>query len=234
MNASGSSRFDEWTASDLLAARPPRQQRSREAWARILAAGIELIEEGGLSAFTVPRVCERAEVAPRAVYERVDGKDELFAAVYEYKMGTIVADQAELFDENRTDRRGPVETIHHAVGSVIALFAGHESFLRAVIHMSATHPLLLDRGRFYTRGLRSTFIASLRHALSHAGGGDGGDTVVADEMVLDLCFATVFSTVMIRTSYGADYATDVGDNEALTERLTDMVVAYLLPGTSGS
>ncbi|MEV5354955.1 hypothetical protein [Streptomyces sp. NPDC052693] len=39
--------------TDDLAIRQPRQERTRQAWARILDAGVALIEEGGYEAFTI-------------------------------------------------------------------------------------------------------------------------------------------------------------------------------------
>jgi AcrR family transcriptional regulator len=57
-----------------------RQRRSREAWNRVLDADVELLETGGYETFTIAAVCDRAQVAPRALYERADSKDALFLA----------------------------------------------------------------------------------------------------------------------------------------------------------
>ena len=43
-----------------LEVRPPQQQRSREAWNRVLDAGVAILEDGGYDAFTIAAVCERA------------------------------------------------------------------------------------------------------------------------------------------------------------------------------
>ena len=43
-----------------LEVRPPKQQRSREAWNRVLDAGVAILEDGGYDAFTIAAVCERA------------------------------------------------------------------------------------------------------------------------------------------------------------------------------
>ena len=55
-----------------LEVRPPKQQRSREAWNRVLDAGVAILEDGGYDAFTIAAVCERAAVAPTAIYARTD------------------------------------------------------------------------------------------------------------------------------------------------------------------
>lgn len=80
-------------AGDPLAIRPPLQRRSREAWARVLDAGVALLAEGGYEAFTIAAVCDRAQVAPRAIYARTDSKDALFLAVYEHGLARVRADQ---------------------------------------------------------------------------------------------------------------------------------------------
>ena len=89
-----------------LAIRPPRQERTRQAWSRVLDAGVALVEEGGYEAFTIAAVCERAQAAPRALYDRTTSKDALFLAVYEHGMSPIMADH-EVFTR---DDAGPALT----------------------------------------------------------------------------------------------------------------------------
>ena len=74
----------ETSSLDDLEVRPPKQQRSREAWNRVLDAGVAILEDGGYDAFTIAAVCERASVAPTAIYARTTSKDALFLAVYEH------------------------------------------------------------------------------------------------------------------------------------------------------
>ena len=77
---------------DHLTIRPPLQERSRRAWDRVLDAGVILLEEAGYEGFTIAAVCERAQVPPRAVYDRAPSKDALFLAVYERGMARLKAD----------------------------------------------------------------------------------------------------------------------------------------------
>jgi AcrR family transcriptional regulator len=83
---------------DHLTIRPPRQERSRRAWDRVLDAGVALLEEAGYEGFTIAAVCERAHVPPRAIYDRAPTKDALFLAVYEHGMARIKADH-EIFTD---------------------------------------------------------------------------------------------------------------------------------------
>ena len=76
-----------------LGVRPPKQQRSREAWNRVLDAGVAILEDGGYDAFTIAAVCERAAVAPTAIYARTTSKDALFLAVYEHGIAAMLVEQ---------------------------------------------------------------------------------------------------------------------------------------------
>src|SRR3954470_23208107 len=82
-----------------LAVRPPKQQRSREAWDRVLDAGVGILEDGGYDAFTIAAVCERAGVAPTAIYARTTSKDALFLAVYEHGLAAARSDQDVFSDD---------------------------------------------------------------------------------------------------------------------------------------
>lgn len=62
---------------------------------------MELLETGGYEAFTIAAVCDRAQVAPRALYEWADSEDALFLAVYEHGVARVRADQAALAGPGR-------------------------------------------------------------------------------------------------------------------------------------
>ena len=47
--------------------RLPLQKRSREAWERILGAGVDRLCQGGYDAFTIAAVCDWAGAPPRAI-----------------------------------------------------------------------------------------------------------------------------------------------------------------------
>ena len=94
------------TTADL-AVREPRQQRTREQWARVLDAGVELLEESGYDGFTIAALCERAGVPPRALYARTDTKDGLFLAVYEHGMSRVLADHEVFADADQWRTRQP-------------------------------------------------------------------------------------------------------------------------------
>lgn len=68
------------TATDDVLA--PKQQRSRETLARLLAATIEVLNEHGLDGTTIPRIARAAGVAPASVYRRFRDRDALYRAAF--------------------------------------------------------------------------------------------------------------------------------------------------------
>lgn len=214
------------TGSEALGVRPPRQQRSREAWGRVLGAGVKLLEEGGYEAFTIAAVCERAGVAPRALYDRIDSKDALFLAVYEHAMGALRDDQAVLDDEPRWRELTAEQVAEQAVREVAGIFRRHAAVLRAVVLISGAHPEVYRRGAEYSQRLGDQFIALL---LRH-----GADVDHADpEAAVRAAFNTVFSTLVLRTAYGASFATPADDEERFVASLGEMVRRYLFPPRRG-
>src|SRR5690242_6353003 len=147
---------------DGLAIRPPRQERSRQAWARVLDAGVALLEESGYEGFTIAAVCQRAQVPPRAVYDRAPSKDALFLAVYEHGMARVGTDHAVFGDPARWDGLPPRALIEAAVREVAAIFGRHQALLRAVVLISGVHPEVHRRGGAYSRELGDRFVALLR------------------------------------------------------------------------
>lgn len=63
--------------TDALA---PKQRRSRDTAARLLAATIATLEEHGLHGTTIPRIADAAGVAPSGIYRRFRDRDALIRA----------------------------------------------------------------------------------------------------------------------------------------------------------
>ena len=121
------------------AVRPPLQDRSRASWARVLDAGLALLEEDGADALTVAAVCRRAQISPPSLYARVDGRSGLFHAVYEHGMTGVARSE----DERLRAVDGSARAV---VDAVTAVFDRHRAFLRAVMVASSSDRALLERG----------------------------------------------------------------------------------------
>jgi AcrR family transcriptional regulator len=224
------SESEQMAAGAELAVRPPRQRRSRETWRRILDAGVALLEDEGYDGFTIAAVCERADVAPTAIYARTTSKDALFLAVYEHGVAALRTDQAaalggERGDAHRAERRppSPDELVRTAVRQVVGVSLRHRRFLRSVVLVSATHDEVRRRGSGYSKELGRQFGAAVLAGAREAIDADDPEAAVW------ACFGTVFSATIIRVAYGPDFATPVPvDDDTFGRDLAETAVRYLL------
>jgi AcrR family transcriptional regulator len=211
-------------AETSLGVRPPLQRRSREAWSRVLDVGVTLLEDGGYDAFTIAAVCERAGVAPRALYARVDTKEALFLAVYEHGIARLRTGQEVFADDARWAGLTPAALVRAAVAEMVGISLRHERFLRAVVLISAAHPEVRRRGSRYSQELGEGFagvVLRARDAIRH----DDPETAVLS------CFGTVFAASIIRIAYGPGFATPSPvDDDAFVADLGETAVRYLLGG----
>jgi AcrR family transcriptional regulator len=207
--------------------RPPQQRRSREAWNRVLDAGVGLLEDGGYEAFTIAALCERAGVAPPSIYARTSSKDALFLAVYEHGISRLREGEAVFADQQRWVGLAAAELIRTAVGATAGIFLAHRRFLGAVVFISAAHAEVRRRGSRYAQGLGDGFTAVVLRA----------ENVIAHadpEAAVRACFGTVFASSVIRVAYGGGFMTPspVDDDTFVTE-LGEQAVRYLLSDSPG-
>lgn len=174
--------------TSLSLPRPPRQERTREGWARILSVGLELLESGGWDALTIAEVCRRARVSAPSIYARVDGRAGLFDAVYEHGMLRVQATEREQFGLLPAE----AAEVGDVVGAFVRVFLTHEAFLRAVIRHSASSPELLARGSQEAQRITATMAGAL--PVEHELG-----TRIA---------RVIFSECVIRVMYGAGFYTE--------------------------
>jgi AcrR family transcriptional regulator len=197
------------------------QRRSREAWIRVLDAGVALLEEGGYEAFTIAAVCDRAQVAPRAIYARTDSKDALFLAVYEHGLARVRADQEVFADAGHWRDLTADQLVDRAVRTVAGIFARHAPLLRAVVLISGAHPEVHRRGATYSAELGRLFAGVLLQAgdcLDHRD----------PERAVRAAYTTVFSSLVVRVAYGPAIAGAEDDDDAFLASLSDMACRYLL------
>ena len=217
----------EQTGPADLEVRPPLQRRSRETWARVLDAGVAVLEDGGYEAFTIAAVCERAQVAPTALYARTTSKDALFLAVYEHGIARLQADQRVFADEERWAGLAPAELVRSAVAEMVSISLRHQRYLRAVVLVSAAHPEVRRRGSRYSQELGTGFTRVVLRAAPAIRHPD-------PEAAVRSCFGTVFAASIIRVAYGPGFATPAPvDDGAFTADLGETAVRYLLGVVAG-
>lgn len=217
---------DEGEAPVSYAVRLPQQRRSREAWQRILNAGVEILALKGYEGFTIASVCERASVPPRAIYDRVDHKEALFLAVYEHAISKVDDDHYQVFEGLQLAETSPIDVLRILVARIADNFHRHEAFLRPVLLLSASHAEVYRRGQFYSSRLGERFVDALRVA-------EQGRDQRSSEEALQFCFVIVHSAVVMRTMYGPGYAAAGTSAEAFKVMLSDVVTHYYRGSSSG-
>lgn len=198
------------TVPDPHVVRPPKQERSRQAWTRALDEGLALLESEGLEAVTVSEVCRRSGMSAPSLYARVDGLAGLLAAVYEHGLSAVHATEAELA-ATLPHASAPVEErVAAAVGVLAEVFVRHRDFFRPVVAASLRDARIHARGVEESQRAQAELVAAL-----------GLDERVGRDIA-----AMAFAEVVVHTVYGADFTAPLPEGEAeFRTRLTRMGVA---------
>ena len=137
----------------------PRFARKQPAVRRqlLIEAAIRCLAEGGMSAFTIERICREAGVSRGLINHHFDGKDALLVAIYEAMTEHLAEASGAGLDEG-----DPVRRLNAMIGASFAEDTFARSQLRAWLAVwgeVAADPRLqaLHRKRYvdYSDGLRS-------------------------------------------------------------------------------
>ena len=108
----------------VIKRRIPRQNRAEETVASILEASAQLLEKGGLAAFTTNAVAERAGVSIGTLYQYFADKQALLRAIAERELKTTLLAVATAL---RGDAQAPIEVrIRAMVRAIIHAFSGRQ------------------------------------------------------------------------------------------------------------
>ncbi len=140
------SSMDAAAAPTRRRVKPPLQQRSRDAWNRILDAGVAILVERGRTALTIGSVCQRAKVAPSAIYARVDGISGLFWAIYDREIAHVLQTNRKLLSAAARTPPGSDARIRAVVHAMCETFRRYGAFLEQIVSISVVDPALRERG----------------------------------------------------------------------------------------
>lgn len=111
--------------------RIPRQGRAEETVAAILEASAQLLEAGGLAAFTTNAVAERAGVSIGTLYQYFADKQALLRALAEREMNATIAAVTTAL---RGDPQASLEVrVRAMVRAIINAFSGRQRARKAVV-----------------------------------------------------------------------------------------------------
>ena len=186
--------------------REPKQERSRRSFERVQDAALALLVERGPDAFTLAEVCTRADASMGAIYNRVNGKDDLIRLIHEREMARIDSDTVKALQT--TDLQGPElrDAVAALIAAVTVLLRRDADVLRPFMLLAATDQQISIRGRQSAGVMRDLFgelLSGRRDEIRHP------DPVAA----IDWCFTIVYSVVARRLGLGStmEGAADGGD-----------------------
>jgi AcrR family transcriptional regulator len=108
--------------------RIPRQARANETVALILEAAAQILEAGGLEAFTTNAVAERAGVSIGTLYQYFADKKAILFALAQQEIRSTLAELGQ-----PTARQTPEERVRQTVRAIINAFRGRLRVRRAVV-----------------------------------------------------------------------------------------------------
>lgn len=124
--------------------RQPRQQRSKASLDRVLAAGAEVLVEGGYPAFTINEIASRAGASTGLIYARFEHKAALFEAVMLREMTRMVDEENAALDA-LARRHLPTRDLIAGIVRILADVARREAPLTQVfMERTTVEPALVD------------------------------------------------------------------------------------------
>lgn len=212
------------TASEI---RQPRQKRSQEAFARVLQAGRDILEEDGIAGFTVQAVSRRAGVSVGSIYLRAPSREALLLAIHSQEMERMGGEETWLAPTSVPPgkARAHIEDVVMKTSSHMLANAG---ILRAFMRRGPEDPEIYERGRVGSQRVAEQFEATLllcRDEFCHPD----------PETAVDFAFRMLHSTTSRRITHGSNFESSrpLSDDAFVTE-LAHSVTNYLLGSAKAS
>lgn len=151
-----------------MAARPvvsgvtePKQQRSRDSFAKVCAAVLELLHERGTGQFSLAEVSARAEVSIGSIYGRVTGKAELLRAVQSQEFDRLDLETAERVSVAGAGAPDFARATTAIVTAYAELLRENRELLSPFFLLGVEDAALLERGRQSGDAGQEVFIRAL-------------------------------------------------------------------------
>ena len=204
--------------------REPKQQRSRLSFDRIQDAALALLVERGSDAFTLAEVCARADASMGAIYNRVDGKDDLIRVIHDREMDRVDRDTVDALGGEDLSSGDLGEAVAKLIDRVEVLLQRHADVLRPFMLLAAKDGPVSHRGRMSHQLMANQFVELLSQRRGEIRHPDPGAAI-------EWCFTIVYSVFARRLGLGfLEGAEDVGGRDEVIKKLADTVTAYLLMG----
>jgi AcrR family transcriptional regulator len=204
---------------------PPRQERSRASFERVLVAGAKLLEERGYESFTLAEVSRRAKVSIGSIYGRVRSKDDLIQAIHARAMAQLAAEQREAIAATGSGRLTTAELVAEAVREFAAPIRKHARLLSVFMHRGAVDEEIAAAGSASSREAGRRFeelVLARRDEIVHPD----------PERAVDVAFRMTYCTLARQIMYGPTFESERAIAwDDLVDELAIACASYLL-GTS--
>lgn len=147
----------------------PKQQRSRDSFAKVRAAVLDLLHERGTGQFSLAEVSARAEVSIGSIYGRVSGKADLLRVVQSEEF-----DRLDLETADRVGAAGAgAVSFERATTQIVTAYAeilrSNRDLLSPFFLLGVEDAGILERGRVSGDAGQAVFIGALRAAAAEHG-----------------------------------------------------------------
>lgn len=209
------------TAPPSTEIRQPRQKRSQEAYARVLAAGRAILEEQGVEGFTVQAVSKRAGVSVGSIYLRAPSREALLLAIHAEEMNRLDREETWLVPGSTPPASSRIH-VEEVVQKTVAQMLTNAKVLRAFMRRGPEDPEVWERGRAGSQRLASQFEAALLVCRADFRHPD-------PEVAADFAFRMVYSMTSRRITHGPTFESKrtLSDADFISE-LARAVADYLL------
>ena len=117
--------------ASVIKRRIPRQARANETVGAILEAAAQVLEAGGLPAFTTNAVAERAGVSIGTLYQYFADKDAILRAIAEHELKATLSSVAKAMMEEQNVP--PEQRVRAIVRAIVHAFRGRQRARKAVV-----------------------------------------------------------------------------------------------------
>lgn len=147
----------------------PKQQRSRDSFAKVRAAVLELLHERGTGQFSLAEVSARAEVSIGSIYGRVSSKAGLLRLIQSQEFDRLDVETAERVGAAGTGAASFAEATSAIVTAYAAILRENRDLLSPFFLLGVEDAEILERGRVSGDAGQGVFIRALLGAAEEHG-----------------------------------------------------------------
>ena len=207
--------------TDLPAMRQPKQDRSRVALERLMAASREILHEGTFELLTIAEISKRSGVSVGSIYARFGGKEDLFIAVMMEVMQELDAEWQQLIQQLHA-RNLPLRQRLPALMDVQAEYLRRHAGILRPFMARADDERVAGIGKAAYQKNEQTFIDQLLDAAAEIRHPE-------PEQAARFCFTVSYAALARFLGLGsAAEAAGEGDWEQLKRHLGMMCLSYLV------